>query len=92
MLRSFSGTFERHVFEEVSGSGCLVSLCSRTSIDPNSDGGGRGRRGRFSRYGETVGKSRDLSERGSDMGSESSVEGGSLRDCRAKERKWVSKL
>jgi hypothetical protein len=78
VLRSLAGALEGHVFEEVSSSRGLVGFGARTGVDPYSDGGGRSGRGRFSSDSETVGEGRDLGERGSDVGSESTVEERSL--------------
>lgn len=78
VLGSLSSSLEGHVFEEVSRSRRLVGLGAGTGIDPNSDGGGRGRGGRFGRDGETVGEGGDLGEGGSDVGSESTIEERSL--------------
>ena len=58
----------------MSGTRSFIGFGSGTCIDPYSDGGGRSGRGRFGSDSETVGESRDLGERGSDVGSESTVE------------------
>jgi hypothetical protein len=70
VLGALAGSLERHVLEEVGGSGGLVGLGATSSVDPDTDGRGGGGGGGLGSDGEAVREGGDLSEGGGDGGGE----------------------